>query len=499
MRYHFTYSRDNISLLFDGQMHGIPKSHPSFNSLRDHLKLPDHDYATISDMLNTEKMLSRLTNGAVRVVGNTVYYAGKPVRSTLTEKLLDMLEEGFDATPWAIFLGKLMQNPSERSRQCLFDFLEAGESPITEDGCFIAFKMVREDFTDIHSGTFDNSPGRIVSMPRDLVNDDPNQTCSAGLHVCSLAYFKSGFGGSNKRFLCVKVNPADVVAVPHDYSNSKMRCCRYEVMGEVDNYGSSAYEVAQRSFMDTGSPIAPPLNYYPPADEVEIELIDAAFDSTEFTKMWFVDHDTPARLLDYVIMSDEGFQRMEDGEALCDEGPEDGFVVGAVVGAKTVGFMHSIDAEIISGTGVQVLWQDGNYSDRLFIPDSEDYAHYCDVIRVKPRMSEIFRDALGEEVWDDWFADEEDWITDDEFEENADVQVASTPSREPDLSPYPKVSDEGIVWQTPTGEEMHGEQIILYGAIYGPNVASRMIGITPDEFELWRITSVQHLNSIKPD
>ena len=36
--------------------------------------------------------------------------------------------------------------------------------------------------------------------------------------------------------MLVKVDPADVVSIPVDYNNTKMRCCRYEVIGEYENY-----------------------------------------------------------------------------------------------------------------------------------------------------------------------------------------------------------------------------------------------------------------------
>ena len=40
-------------------------------------------------------------------------------------------------------------------------------------------------------------------------------------------------GGSGDRMVAVKINPADVVSVPSDYGNQKLRTCRYEVMFEV--------------------------------------------------------------------------------------------------------------------------------------------------------------------------------------------------------------------------------------------------------------------------
>ena len=33
--------------------------------------------------------------------------------------------------------------------------------------------------------------------------------------------------------MILKINPRDVVSIPTDYNDSKGRCCRYEVIGEV--------------------------------------------------------------------------------------------------------------------------------------------------------------------------------------------------------------------------------------------------------------------------
>jgi hypothetical protein len=108
--------------------------------------------------------------------------------------------------------------------------LEKNNLPITPDGYFLAYKKVRANYLDVHSGTMDNSPGRVVEMPRNKVDDNQNNTCSHGLHFCSEGYLKH-FGG--ERTVIVKINPADVVSIPNDYNQTKGRACRYEVIGEV--------------------------------------------------------------------------------------------------------------------------------------------------------------------------------------------------------------------------------------------------------------------------
>jgi hypothetical protein len=141
-----------------------------------------------------------------------------------------MHASGLNIDPMLLFLENLLQNPSHRAVEGLYRFLERCELPITDDGHFIAYKLVRENFTDMRTGQFNNSVGSVVEMPRSQVDDDPDNTCSVGLHFCSIEYLKSFHG---QRLVAVKINPKDVVAIPRDYNDSKGRCSRYEVIQEL--------------------------------------------------------------------------------------------------------------------------------------------------------------------------------------------------------------------------------------------------------------------------
>ena len=171
----------------------------------------------------------------IAIRGGVVTYDGQAVDNSLTTRMLAMLEEGFDLVPMARFLENLMANPSYRAVTELYSFLEKGGMPITPDGYFMAYKAVRADFKDIHSGTFDNSIGQVCSMPRNAVDDDRDRTCSAGLHFCSFAYLPH-FAHANGHVMLLKINPADVVSIPADYNDTKGRCARYEVVGEYEGY-----------------------------------------------------------------------------------------------------------------------------------------------------------------------------------------------------------------------------------------------------------------------
>jgi hypothetical protein len=84
---------------------------------------------------------------------------------------------------------------------------------------------------DWHSNSCYNGIGELLEMPRNGVDDDANRGCSKGYHVGSLEY-ASNFGGANAKLLIVRVDPADVVSVPHDCAHQKVRTCRYTVTQE---------------------------------------------------------------------------------------------------------------------------------------------------------------------------------------------------------------------------------------------------------------------------
>jgi hypothetical protein len=146
-----------------------------------------------------------------------------------------MVDEGVSVQPLVNFMGNLMENPSKVAVDELYLFLESCKSPITEDGYFIAYKIVRNDYMDVYSGKFNNARGVTVSMERNEVDDNRNNTCSQGLHFCSRGYLNSysSHDRETDRCMLVKINPADVVSIPSDYNNAKGRTWRYEVVGEV--------------------------------------------------------------------------------------------------------------------------------------------------------------------------------------------------------------------------------------------------------------------------
>lgn len=231
----FIKTNENITLNFDGQTHIIAMDNPSAANILQALKDNNHDI--IPDLVSAAKLVENFSGGLFKVVDGQVLVDGEAVHEVLANKILDFAHEGLPYEPLVKFAKNVSLNPSFRAQTDLFSFLEKNNHPITEDGNFIAYKKVRDDFKDVHTGTMDNSPGKVVSMPRNKVNEDPEQTCSNGLHAANFDYASNFYSGG--KMLELEINPKDVVAIPKDYNQSKMRVCEYKVLGIVDKELSS--------------------------------------------------------------------------------------------------------------------------------------------------------------------------------------------------------------------------------------------------------------------
>jgi hypothetical protein len=236
----YIISPDSITAYINGVPHTARKGHPNFEKIE--LALYNEEFDGIEKLFDIVKAIgvqavsNTSASGSSSIVFNRdtglVTYKGYEVGGAIVQKLLALSHLGVEkpVSKLVKFMENLYENPSSTVISRLYTFIEKGQMPITEDGCFLAYKRVRADWKDVHSGTIDNSPGAVVDMPRSLVNDNDAETCSTGLHFCSYDYLKS-FSGA--RVVSVKINPRDVVSIPVDYNDTKGRCCKYMVMEEI--------------------------------------------------------------------------------------------------------------------------------------------------------------------------------------------------------------------------------------------------------------------------
>jgi hypothetical protein len=128
--------------------------------------------------------------------------------------------------------------------------------PITDDGCFLAYKAVTNQYLDKHTRTVDNTPGSnaVPPMPRYKVDDNPDSHCSTGYHVGALPYvqgFASGYGSVNgDKIVVCQVDPANVVSVPNDCNGEKMRVTHYTVLCDYNGPLPSDYQSGDDLLLD---------------------------------------------------------------------------------------------------------------------------------------------------------------------------------------------------------------------------------------------------------
>ncbi len=214
-----------ITAIIDGEQYTVASDNPVYGQVKDAI-INREDSDTIAQLFRTANAVKRYFRGDIEVEDGVLFYQGEEVNGYVVDKILSFMADGLPVEPLINFLTNLLENPSKRSIEELYKFLEHKNMPITDDGCFLGYKGVNDDYTDVHSSTFDNTPGQVHEMPRRSVDDDFRHGCSYGFHVGSLEYATSW----GRRTVIVKVNPKDVVSVPECSNFQKLRTAKYEVI-----------------------------------------------------------------------------------------------------------------------------------------------------------------------------------------------------------------------------------------------------------------------------
>jgi len=251
---HYIMTGQSVVVIFDTGQMPIPVENPMYRKVVEALK--EHRFEDVPSLVDMATKIREASNGQFYIVDGAVMINDEKLPDALSKRLIAFADAELPCDALVNFWGNLKLNPSAASVEQLYGFLEHNGIPITEDGCFIAYKSVSRNgnaLVDTYTRKISNAIGTVVTMDRSKVDDNPNQTCSHGLHVAAYRYSKFSYPGDV--MIEVKVDPKDVVAVPTDYNNEKMRVCRYEVMreceGEIDR---PLYEASDVDFDDLYDP-----------------------------------------------------------------------------------------------------------------------------------------------------------------------------------------------------------------------------------------------------
>jgi len=230
----FTHTQDTITVFVDGTPYTFAAGTAQYHGLRDAIFRQDWDavprHLTVAGALQ-QWLCDRFTVDSA----NLISYQGYHLPDTMSRRIVAMVTAGESPAPLFAFYERLARNPSHRSVQNLWSFLQHSGIPLETDGTFLAYKGVSADLKDMRTGHIDNSPGQTVRMPRNQISDDSRKTCEQGLHVGALEYAKDW----GPRVVICRVDPEHIVCVPDDYDGQKMRTCEYTVVGEWINTGEA--------------------------------------------------------------------------------------------------------------------------------------------------------------------------------------------------------------------------------------------------------------------
>jgi hypothetical protein len=222
-----------ITIFVEGKQHTIHATDSNFASAVTAFEASDWD--GLYNILNPAQVFQNLyaKYEQIEVKHGNVYVNDEPISSLIAGRILDFLAKGVDCLPVFKFITKLNLNPSARAVNELYTFLEHKFLPLTDNGNFLAYKALRSDYTDVHTGKFNNSVDNVLEMPRNKVDDNKEVGCSYGFHAGTLEYAR-GFRPCNGKLVVVEINPADVVSIPTDCECQKLRTCKYKVHSEYE-------------------------------------------------------------------------------------------------------------------------------------------------------------------------------------------------------------------------------------------------------------------------
>lgn len=182
---------------------------------------------TLIEKIQKSKLLS--------MKGDVVYWkevSCLSVPEELTKAIIKAEEEHNELkiSTYRNFWTLMSLNPSEECRKNLYWFLQLHGLKLAKCGFFVAYRNVdtteeKGVYTDHHSHSTRIEIGEMVTIPREKCDCNSNNECSSGLHCASVKWLKKNYFGDVG--LACLVNPADVVAVPHNSEYGKLRTCAY--------------------------------------------------------------------------------------------------------------------------------------------------------------------------------------------------------------------------------------------------------------------------------
>jgi len=289
----FSLSEDRkgktLTIFFDnGDCEPIPESHVNFKKILgmwlEGGKIDDTEVRELTKIMETVAKKLAVLSERITVDSDGVYFDGDPLNGEVSELIKNayLNDEELQVGSLVNFIEKAMTNPSLKSLDDLYRWIKNGDLVIDPDGDILAYKGTVLNSKGIpesvHSGTafvngekitgkIPNVAGTTITMPRSNVNDNEAIACSTGLHAGTYRY-ASSFA---QHLIQVKINPRDVVSVPKDARDQKMRVSRYIVLDKITERVKTTFAkapVAVKEISETKSEIKTEKPAVPAAERI---------------------------------------------------------------------------------------------------------------------------------------------------------------------------------------------------------------------------------------
>ena len=185
---------------------------------------------------SSDNIIKQFKKNNIEIKSGQFFFKNKEIHTGLTSHIVNLFQNKLPLDAAIAFFERIMKNPSEASRNELFDFMQATKLPLTSRGTFLAYRSIDSNWKDNRTHSMDNRINKVVKMDRKLVNANRHDTCSSGLHFSGYQYNKNFKYGVTGGFLTiVEIDPKDVVSIPIDYNLQKGRCCKFKVLDVAKN------------------------------------------------------------------------------------------------------------------------------------------------------------------------------------------------------------------------------------------------------------------------
>lgn len=218
----------------DGRTHLVTATHPRFAMLEAIVRValvlqhgedqrPYRMAVELLPQLATGSALPKtISLGSLQIGSQGVMDGAETVENQAADRALWAVENEVDPGPVLAFLNRLLANPSKRSVDDLFDYVDRHGLALTPDGFIVGYAQVGAE----HAG-----PDTVVEVRRNRVEEDLSRPSPQSLNFGPFPHFVMEMRRAHLRVLAVLVDPADVVAVP-TLGLDEVRCCRYRVIAD---------------------------------------------------------------------------------------------------------------------------------------------------------------------------------------------------------------------------------------------------------------------------